>query len=207
MGVCGSGYGGLLMASVSDNFNRADGAVGSSWYSVGGAQCKAESNGFATYDGATWNTLGYARYNTELSTDNIAVQATYLEDRAGLLGIGPASGGGGNTLGIYISSSTLAFCQIATGGGAPYTGNLHLFGGSYVSGDVMRVERNGTVWTVYKNGTPFAWTYNDTAPVVPKGPGNRYAGIGCGSNPNANAASWDDFSAWDLPSSGFFSMF
>lgn len=180
-----------LTAPVSDNFNRANGALGASWQAtlpnLGYVAPTITTNAVR---GNTASTNQEAIYVTPLGTNQFAQVSTPVNGNVNsIIGLGINMSGSGATAGNTVGY--FAFCNnAATSQLQGNTATLATFTCSYLAGDVFRLENLNGVATFYKNGTPIA---TGSAASLPIG---GYAGIYLFGN-NAGAVV-DDFSAGPL---------
>lgn len=137
------------MATFSDDFNRANGAVGSNWTNGRGA-FSVSSNQVAATDTAVASQFCYVNTSTVDFTDDHSAEIT-LATLSINDWIGPivrASGSGGY---IAISDGNVARIQKYT---FPTTRtDLTAVTTSITTGNILKLTAVGTTITLYKNGT------------------------------------------------------
>jgi len=134
------------MATASDDFNRADGALGSNWTTVIGGGGEVAGNlargNSATESGSMWTIA------TTDFADNHEVQVTKVSDTFMNFG-GPAvrmsTGSGGNGY-VYFNNGSLQ--KVVAGTRSTIDGGLATFD----AGDVIRIRATGTTIECWKNG-------------------------------------------------------
>ncbi len=159
------------MATSTDDFNRADGALGANWLTWWTTAFVIISNTTAAQSG---NTCG-SSWNT--------ASTTFTGNHKSTLTVVSVAGGGSNDCGPAVRCSSV-------GGGQAYVlsafdgVNIQLYrvdagsGGSalaqaagvYSPGDVIELEANAALITVRKNGSTI-FTYTDPSPLTGGQPG------------------------------------
>ncbi|MGV1048220.1 MAG: hypothetical protein ACOYD4_06825 [Solirubrobacterales bacterium] len=182
------------MTTVTDNFNRSNGAPGSNWTHVGaGAGTFAiASNQLAFSGGADW-TLKYLRWaGTALASTNIYVQASIRrnEYECGVFLRGAASGTNDAAVtGYFFSNWGSGYYIGETGVNTVTWSSL----GDYSAGDggtfhTLRIEAEGTAIRAYLDGVLRISATDSTFTA---------AGFGIVAM-GGNAITADDFEAGDL---------
>ena len=142
---------------ATDNFNRADGALGSNWtVALGGfliASNAVRANNAGDESGALWNADTFA--NDQYS------QATYTLGWGDDIGVAvrvSGSGGSAKYYLLYIEGSNGYFGKVFNG---VYSEFAFLSGG-FANNDVIRIEAEGTTIRAKRNGTTVSSTTDTT---------------------------------------------
>lgn len=177
-------------AYFADDFNRANGAIGSNW--------TANLDG----SGMTINTnrmqgSGYSLWATDCLTDDEYSQATIATTSGNIfLYVRTPSTGWPNVCAIItLSSGAWTITTDPSNAGANHTTRASgsLGSGVVVAGSVPRFEVTGNVYTLKHNGsTVGSWT--DSGAVIVPGPTKRKVGVQL----SASGISIDDWSGGDL---------
>lgn len=195
-------------ASYTDDFNRANGAIGSNWgpsspqptINTNAAQNSTTSGNtpqIVEYLGGTMMSDHYAVHvtvKTPVGTDRSTGTyfyvtargngtATQNDDRVVLV----LSGGALSGRGIYTLSSSGTFSSV----------RLSLTSTTFATGDTATLEVNGNTYTAYKNGVSLgSWT--DSGGIVPTDSSHR--GFGFGTQPYNSGYGFaiDEINAEDL---------
>ncbi len=188
----------VALQPYSDDFNRADGGLGTNWVSLSGANAPQIVS--QQIVGGT-NAVTGIRYVTPTNTDDQYAQVTY---RGGVLD-GPAV-----AMPAFLTSDTAAatgtwyaFRQASGGGattaivqkdvGAGTFTVLASAAGSMTSGDVMRLQYVGGVLTAYVNGVQRI-TYTPVSPISDQ----RFVGFINNAIANSGVAILDDWWGGDV---------
>lgn len=192
----GAARGALVAGTAfSDNFNRADGALGTNWAVSGAGPFTIASNQVV---GGT--TTSMARWTTATVSDNQVSQITYLGGSfsGAVVAIAAVAGGGS----VANSGTWYALRQ-----GTVTTGNLQLVqkdtglttfttlastGSALVSGDVIKLTYVGGVLTGYVNGTQVL-TNTPASPIT----GQRGVGFAHNSSVQSGTPVLDNWSGGD----------
>ena len=137
--------------TLRDDFNRANGALGSNWSSSGGNAAytiisnTAASSSAQVEEGVWWNATTFAN-------DHFA-EVTITQTASNAF-IGPAVrvSSGGNYYGFYADNATRYLISVV---GGTWT-QLATLGTGFSNGDVVRLEVEGTTLRAYVNST--LWT-------------------------------------------------
>ncbi|QGH80046.1 hypothetical protein SEA_NHAGOS_35 [Gordonia phage NHagos] len=174
-------------SNVRDDFNRADSTgLGASWTDHGPAS--------SPYLASVLN--NYARLNIPDGLISLSLQTSrwrynaaqmpsddgYVETRVASKGdagwdrITEVFGWLTNTsfdsgVGIRLDGSVPSIVRRVTG-----TETVMASGTTYAAGDVLRVRKNGTVYSLYRNGA-FVTQWNDSGNTAVTGAGNRSLGV------------------------------
>lgn len=156
---------------ATDNFNRADGALGANWSEAATAYTdnqpviasnEAKSGGEGSYDNASyWSADSFA--NNQYSKATISVL--------------PSSGT--SLMGVIVraSASDFCFCQYKRDSGSnksrlywfnagAYTAIAFQNTTTFASGDTIELEVEGTTYTMFKNGVSILSGANGSAPAT-----------------------------------------
>lgn len=181
------------MASFSDNFNRADGALGSNWSTVTGRSALQIASNAVNAASVAWCAARVATGAATIGNDQYA-QATIANVGAfDYVGVLVRVDGSGNGYGVHIDGrsgiATNSIFKMTAGGVTGYLGTGSL---TVSAGDVLRLEMSGSTLTLKKNGatvdTATDATYASGQPGILSDYGNTNVGI------------LDDFSGGDLAS-------
>ncbi|WP_410877332.1 hypothetical protein [Nocardia sp. A7] len=184
------------MAMGGDDFNRANGAIGSLFSTDTAQPCVISGNklqitpqgmgaGLTTYVN-TWRGGGN---DGKMHTDNHEVRVQLIASSYALANNNPvliylAGDNGNNATGINVAASLYSggstACTIATGSGA--TGTTRASTATQVpTNALVQFRRRGNVFTILVNGaTHLTWT--DTGAIVPIGATQRRVRIGLSGN-------------------------
>ncbi len=174
--------------TLRDNFNRANGALGSNWSSSGGAAAytivsnTAASSNAEVEEAVWWNATTFAAdHFAEVTITTVSANAF----------IGPAVriSSGGNYYGFYGDNSARYLIRVV---GGTWT-SLATTGTGFANGNVVRLEVEGTTLRAYINGV--LWTSTTDSNLS-----SGSAGITSWAN-NADGR-LDDFTAADLGGGG-----
>jgi hypothetical protein len=150
--------GAVLTIPASDNFDRADGALGSNWtpqttlaLQIGFNQAE-NSSGSIDYACAGWNTATdtfSANQSAQLTISNAASDsaAAIGVRTSGHYNLGTYSGYALNARGSFAGGSALDKVVLNVG-----TDLIDLSATTWASGDIAKIEVTGTTITGYKNG-------------------------------------------------------
>ena len=197
---------GTIKKSYTDDFSRANGAIGSSWgpsspqpvINTNAAQNSTSSGNtlqLVEYLGGMMLSDHYAvtvKIKTPVGTSRVTTTYFYVtargngtstqnDDRVVLVASGDAWSSG-----IYTLSS-----------GGTWTRRTTITN-AFVSGDDATLEVNGNVYTAYRNGVAIGPAWTDSGGVVPTGVGRR--GFGFGTQPINNGFGFaiDEITCTDL---------
>lgn len=186
--------------SLSDDFNRADGAIGANWFKAGSNAGPTIVSNQLVAQGTTQG----VRYVTPSDSDDQFSQATHLTTGSPQVGVAVAM----PALAQGDSPSALpgwyVFHQNTAGGGSrisvkdPFASGFTVLasgGANFASGDVIRLEYVNHVLTAYINGTAVL-TY--TPPVGTAITGQRYQGFVNNSSGNTGIAILDNWTGGDV---------
>ncbi|MBB5915264.1 hypothetical protein BJY24_004131 [Nocardia transvalensis] len=164
-------------ARRSDDFNRANGAMGANWTLGNGTQPQISSNMAAQ----TGSSDGFfpARYNAgQSSTDRWYVEwvvgATPTSVASGVLIRARSDWTQAVAAGCYSSGTAIATVTSATGSGSVTRASNST---TFAAGDTLRVQADGNVYTVFKNGVSIGLSWTDSGGVIGTGSNNRWGGL------------------------------
>lgn len=189
--------------SLSDDFNRANGALGANWTAIGTAPTIITNRAEAGTPGVNQTVVYAARHVTPLSSDTQEVTWTPI---AATLGSTTSLGGaaflrstsGGDRVEVAITNTQVI---INTRIGGTSTSRATASASSPTS---VRMTAVGNVYSAYLNGSgTAAVTWTDSGNVITIGSTTRYVGIVCVANTNfarSTTRGWsvDAWSAADI---------
>lgn len=157
---------------ATDNFNRADGPIGSNWTgAIHGFQIVSNAT---TGDTNGANNLVFWNADTFNADQKSEVTVTAIGN-----GQGPAvrcnATGGGNGYIVYAAGTVIQLYEFTNG-----TATLvHDYSSSIAAGDVLRIEAEGTTIRVYKNNVQVGTDITDSTHAT--GSAGLYSGSDTGS--------------------------
>ncbi|MFD6677479.1 hypothetical protein ACFWDA_24355 [Rhodococcus zopfii] len=205
-GVGGFSAVGTIKKSYTDDFNRANGAIGSNW-GPSSPQPVVNTNA-AQNSTASGNTPQLVEYlGGMMATDNYAVTATiktpvgtsrvtttyfYLLAR----GNGTATQDDDRVL-LVLSGAALSSGFYTINSAGTISSRHVAISTAFVTGDTVTLEVNGNVYTAKRNGTTIA-TFTDSSGIVPVNAGHRGFGFGTQPYNSGYGFAFDQIVAEDL---------
>ncbi len=145
------------MTAVSDNFQRANGALGANWtnWSWSGAVGPQISSNTATGGGGGGTTSG-AFWSANTFANNQFSQVTFGavpagSDWAGVT-VRQAGNGGSGYLGLWFANNGSSLFMLFAENGTSSPPSLSSVSGSMSAGDTLAISANGTTINLYHNG-------------------------------------------------------
>lgn len=189
--------------SLSDDFNRSNGALGANWTAIGTAPTIVTNRAEAGTPGLNTTVVYAARHNTPLGSDTQEVIWNPITATAGSsTSLGGAaflrSTSGGDRVEVAITNTQVI---INTRIGGTSTSRATASASSPTS---VRMTAVGNVYSAYLNGSgTAAVTWTDSGNVITIGSTTRYVGIVCVANTNfasSTTRGWsvDAWSAADI---------
>ncbi|QIS16399.1 DUF7257 domain-containing protein [Nocardia arthritidis] len=192
----------------SDNFNRADGALGANWVAIGShAPVIAGNKADSPYAGGANSSVSYvARWSAPSESDDQDVAVTLAApagDQSGSLyaGVVLRAGAGDGPMVTVVATET-GIRIVTLNSLTASTVRAETNGLTIAPGTKLRVTAVGNTYQAYLAGTQrISWT--DTANVVSKGVNYRFVGIWISAATDAlgsSSSSWamDNWSGGDL---------
>lgn len=154
---------------ATDNFNRADGALGANWSEAASAYTdnvpviasnQAKSGGEGSYDNAVfWNANSFA--NAQYAK---AVISTLPSSGTSLMGVTVRSSASDYVLCQYKRDSGSNKNRLYWFNAGAYTAIALQNTTTFASNDTIELEADGSTFTMYKNGTSILSGSNGSAP-------------------------------------------
>lgn len=183
------------MAAATDDFNRADNtSLGANWTTV-------STGGF---DATGFQIVSNAAQPEQLTGDDLELYtgSTFADDQYAQAKVTVTSTGSNAGLGVVVRGATNGSCYRAVVSKAA-SNNVSLFKfvagagtnlgnrtTTWVDGDTLRIEVQGTTITLYQNGVALGATFSDSA-LASGAPGISHS-------TSITSGSLDDFAAGDL---------
>lgn len=185
--------------AVTDDFNRADGALGSNWTSVYGTAPSVFSN---KCRGAAWAASGLAMYNGAFPNDQYAEckvsVADGIYDKHGpAVRCSTASGGSAYVMIITVANGNANVYKLVNGsmGETPFLAWASMGLSAFADGDTAKLAVSGTTITPYKNGS--AGTGTTDSDISSGNPG-----VWADNGASGSTYALDDFAGTDAAGSG-----
>lgn len=187
---------GLLNGSVSDNFNRADGALGANWIALGtdtAAEIISNQFGHASSASALWNASFLANCKVTATVPGSLPSRAWIYLRTKVVSGSPFwYRAGYDTDGLYVIAKQSGV--LAASATAAVIGDVVEFSASGGSGPCTLILKvNGSVVLTHTDSTSVNTASEDVVTLR----------VGLGGTANgANNKFWDDFSAYGLAANG-----
>jgi hypothetical protein len=173
------------VTTISDDFNRANGAVGSAWVEIGGGTFWQVVSNKAQWTGTS--TGDFTDYNTTLGDDHW-VQVDITGINSGYCVIHARSTSIGSTCYQAFLVPGASTAEIGRNAGYGYTMVAQNTSFSHGDAHTLRLECQGSSIRFYVDG---GLAVSATNTVIPTNP---YVGL----NTNTSSALWDNFQASDV---------
>jgi len=133
--------------SAYDNFNRANGAVGSNWTVTNGGFNVSSNAVIGTASGGTGRNLAY--WNADLFSQSMQFAQARVTTVSNYYGVGAFLSSSGNGYTCLYSTNTLYLSKLSAGANS----TLKSVSSTGNAGDVLRIEASPGLINCYKNGT------------------------------------------------------